>query len=409
MLKRNLGEHAFFLLLFVMVHSSSRKETTMYVGCMVKEGLEEVAAQDTTASNRELVGKSRGPFVYHADNHMTIKDCVIECWRQRYDFAALQGGQRCYCSTTTQGLIAVPNPFCYLRCNRNCRQHCGGHHALSVYRTGYIKEPDVSFPEKYLKLGLLGCFRRRSVKELCIADGAKTKAPDLDTERMTAQMCCQYCFAFPTGNSNGFQTYNVAVLKDKNSCCCGLFSNPLKFVEVTQQRMETKFCNVPCSGFHSPGCIGNEPLAFRDTLVTAYNKSALLVAGMTVVKHASFEMNPRWKYPPIPKSELFLVPDETLHFNSIYAGSRDESALNSKLPELTRSDPDKVDEPGVSDAGQGKKIAPVVESKRAIVNVADAPVQRSNWWAIVVVVFATLMMLLAIVLVSKSDKLKQRT
>ncbi|XP_055879273.1 uncharacterized protein LOC106064771 isoform X1 [Biomphalaria glabrata] len=173
---------------------------------------------------------------YSADK-LDVQGCVFKCWTLRFTYAALQKGFLCFCGMTARETIKVADDECDSRCNGNCRQACGGEHAISVYKTGYIREPIIAIDQRDLYKAKIGCYDKTSSgKILCPKDFAPIR-----TVRMSVPLCLYYC--------DSIYSAKFGTLSADDRCCC---SNSVFGAKNTM----LSWCDIPCAADDSVGCIG---------------------------------------------------------------------------------------------------------------------------------------------------------
>ncbi|KAH9488421.1 hypothetical protein Btru_052355 [Bulinus truncatus] len=218
----------------------------------------------------------------YKDDKMDVRTCVFECWKLRFTHAALQKGYLCYCGLTAKETIKVADEQCDSRCNGNCQQACGGDIAISIYKTGYVKEPIVAIEKRDLFRAMVGCYDRlSSSKALCPRDFAPMR-----TLRMSVPMCLYYC--------DSLYSTKFATLSGEDRCCC---SNSVYGAKNTI----LSWCDVPCPGDDSIGCIGNRGgevqwATFAIERVTNFKRWP---------KHLFLEA--QWTEPQFPVNEKFEI------------------------------------------------------------------------------------------------------
>ncbi|KAL8611139.1 hypothetical protein ACOMHN_064429 [Nucella lapillus] len=143
-------------------------------------------------------------------SQVTVQNCVTECFSMRYKMAALLRGDECYCGYQTSQLLPVDHRVCYMPCTNNCRQRCGGPKAVSVYQTGYQREPYLLFDRDILlkgtmcpTVGYIGCYKWSVVKQILYNPYPNKKVkPLLKTVRMTPHLCALYCHSGKVSEEN---------------------------------------------------------------------------------------------------------------------------------------------------------------------------------------------------------------
>ncbi|GFR83437.1 WSC domain-containing protein [Elysia marginata] len=256
------------LLGFVIVNSNGSREVK-YVGCMKR-----------TSGSHSLKEKVNLPKGVH------VKSCIMHCWERRRKFAGLQNGNTCYCSPTLANVVAVAETECFKRCNLNCQQVCGSEKTLSVYQTGYRREPVFPMTKQALIKAQIGCYHMYvSTWYLC------DKFPTLNTIRMTAAMCVYFCASVHNAKFSS--------TKSKTLCCCSDSVSGAK-----NDRLER--CNVPCRGDSSKGmgCVGkyrNKPLV-----------TTIQISRLPAFKRwpASTFSKADWRSPLFPAGEKFEIKDK---------------------------------------------------------------------------------------------------
>ncbi|XP_059178980.1 sialate:O-sulfotransferase 1-like [Physella acuta] len=164
---------------------------------------------------------------------LEVKMCVFRCWKLRFFYAGMQKGNLCFCGMSIKDTARVPIETCDRRCPGNCYQACGGDTALSVYKTGYVREPVIAMERFSLLKANIGCYARKdSMLILCPKDFAP-----LRTERMSVPLCIYYCDAM-------YQTKFSTTTGD-DRCCC---SNSVTGAKNTM----LSWCNIPCAGDVTP-------------------------------------------------------------------------------------------------------------------------------------------------------------
>ncbi|XP_076464712.1 uncharacterized protein LOC143296573 [Babylonia areolata] len=200
-----------------------------YLGCMIDHG-----ANDTAADS----GK-RGSFVTEAKDisQVSINSCVYKCFALRFKMAAMQKGKLCFCGSHTRGLDDRRDEFCNEPCAGNCRQRCGGLVTLSVYETGYQKEPRLTFDDWILKKGFVGCFRKKALGNVCTK---QKKKPNLKTPRMTPHLCALYCHS-----GRKYEQMPISALMTTEMCCCGKLRDKARDAPY---RVDDRRCMIQCAG-----------------------------------------------------------------------------------------------------------------------------------------------------------------
>ncbi|PVD26621.1 hypothetical protein C0Q70_14298 [Pomacea canaliculata] len=251
----------------------------------------------------------RGPFSHRPDvkGDLSVQKCVLHCWSERFNFAAMQGGSHCYCSSHVEELMTVRDWFCRERCVGTCREMCGGRVAMSVYETGYEKEPQqlLSFSNDIVKAGMVGCYYKIGEARLCSSSREHHVKPAIRSGRMTPQLCALYCAAGGEKLKN-----DVAVVTAKDACCCGT-NTQLATSGQDLQGVPLDQCAMACVGGSHSTCVGEGVLNGRvEQLISAYIIPKMLSVGMPVVPAAVFQTDNGWLYPKFVDS--FDVSEETL-------------------------------------------------------------------------------------------------
>lgn len=260
----------FKLILFsILIIQSNGSREVKYIGCMKR-----------TSGSKSLKEKGNLP------DGTDIKKCVEHCWERRRKFAGLQNGNVCYCSATMADTVSVAESECYKRCNLNCQQLCGGESTLSVYQTGYRREPIFPMTKQALIKAQIGCYQMYlSSRFLC------NSRPSFWSVRLTMAMCVYFCASV--------HNMKFASARTITNCCC---SNSVG--GSRNDRLER--CNVPCRGDSSKGfgCVGK-------------NHDRPLMATIQISRLPPFKKFPAsafsdadWQRPLFPAGEKFEIKDK---------------------------------------------------------------------------------------------------
>ncbi|XP_025105077.1 uncharacterized protein LOC112570713 [Pomacea canaliculata] len=306
-----------------------------YVGCLVPTGLEDVIIEKEMEVDEMF--KINIPFTFKIQESpsMTIQICVERCWLHKYEFAALQHGEECYCEHKSKDLSAVTDQFCRIRCRGNSLQRCGGKFAFSVYQTGYEKAPLALRTHYNLAVGYLGCFeesKRPGAHQLLNFETRVPTIKPLVSGRMTAQLCAAYCLS---------ANQAVAVLEDVNKCSCRPFREEWLRAPC---RVADAQCNLPCLGGSTTiitttvmhNCVGRNN---GQRYVTAYDTQVLSTnGGLPKLPISTFYPASGWLNIHFPAGNDF---EETPHLEG-YALTKALAAVESQrhIPSVTVIEPD---------------------------------------------------------------------
>ncbi|KAK3736805.1 hypothetical protein RRG08_000556 [Elysia crispata] len=260
------------LVVIFLITAANGLSQVKYVGCM----------KQTTGSTSFAEKAKTFP------KWVNVKYCVAKCWEMRRKFAGLQNGDRCFCSATLVNVVAVSENECYIRCSANCQQLCGGEKTLSVYQTGYKREPVFPLAKKMLLKANIGCYDRLSATRILCQ-----KKPVLNTVRLTAAMCVYFCASVHNAK---FSTTNTIKL-----CCCSDTVSGAR-----NNRLE--YCNIPCKGdtTNEVGCVGKH--RYRPV------SSTFQMSRLPPFKRwpASLFTDADWKEPQFPDGETFEIKDSPI-------------------------------------------------------------------------------------------------
>lgn len=332
------------------------------VGCMVEEGLEREALSDlgarslTEEDEKNALWERRGGFRNLAGQTvtMTVQMCVERCWILQLHYAAIQAGNRCYCSRTLKGLSKLNETACYERCSGNCNQRCGAAIAISVFETGYqrVKVRDYKLIMKFF----MGCYKRSLIQKLCRQKQRTGSKSDLVTGVLTPTLCLQYCAAPP-------RQFYVSVLKAKNACCCG---SDVEEPHRHGRWRDAKYCDEPC-GFDSSQRKYNMPCIGQG--VAVYEMRGWEGRGyperLRKFKTSEFstESAAGWLWPKWPVGNYFELPE---------ALPRPEDL---EPPQKLKEEPETL---GQEAGSTPQPEQPVVEPDNAGVDVVDVPVKEEE-------------------------------
>ncbi|KAG9042787.1 hypothetical protein FS837_010392, partial [Tulasnella sp. UAMH 9824] len=120
---------------------------------------------------------------------MTQGDCVTRCVNAGYKFAGMQYGTECWCGSSLNGAIALPDSKCTSKCAGDATQSCGAGYINTLFGLA-SSVPSYSYQ---------GCYADQNTRTL---SGTHTSS-----DGMTRSLCQLTC---------GYQGYTYAGLESGN-------------------------------------------------------------------------------------------------------------------------------------------------------------------------------------------------
>ena len=71
---------------------------------------------------------------FGTDSDLNISMCRDLCYRAAYEFAGVQNGDQCWCSTRINGELAKDQSECKVPCTGDEKEICGGEERLNIFQ-----------------------------------------------------------------------------------------------------------------------------------------------------------------------------------------------------------------------------------------------------------------------------------